>query len=115
MKRGRLAAIARQRCPRCGEGKVFAGIFRMNRTCPACSLRFEREPGYFVAAMYVSYALSVPLVAVLAVAVRLTKPDWSVDVVLAAAAILAIPFVPALFRYSRILWMHLDRAIDREG
>ncbi|MBI3448117.1 MAG: DUF983 domain-containing protein [Acidobacteria bacterium] len=114
MTRGRFAAIARKLCPRCREGRIFAGFLRMNRKCPACGLVFEREQGYFVAAMYVSYALSVPLLAVLAVAVRLAKPGWSVDAVLGTAALLAIPFVPALFRYSRVLWMHLDREIDRE-
>lgn len=25
-----------------------------------------------------------------------------------------LPFGPALFRYSRVVWMHLDRLIDRD-
>ena len=85
----------------------------MFERCPVCRLQFEREPGYFVAAMYVSYALAVPIITLLALAARLAFPAWSLEAVLAAAAILSLPLVPLLFRYSRVLWMHLDRAIDR--
>jgi len=31
------------------------------------------------------------------------------------AAALLLPFVPALFRTSRIAWMHLDRRLDPHG
>src|ERR1700758_311318 len=55
----RLAAIARQRCPVCLEGRMFRGLFTMNTTCPVCGHRFEREPGFFQGAMYVSYTLGV--------------------------------------------------------
>jgi hypothetical protein len=47
----RLAAIVAQRCPRCLEWPVFATLFRRHARCPACGLRFEREPGYFTGAM----------------------------------------------------------------
>ena len=51
---GTLWAIIHLRCPRCHHGKVFNGIFSMNVRCPVCRLVFEREPGYFLGAMYVS-------------------------------------------------------------
>jgi membrane protein YdbS with pleckstrin-like domain len=63
--------------------------------------------------MYVSYALAVPLLAVLALGIAAAFPAWSLNAVLAGAVVLALPLVPALFRYSRVLWMHLDRTIDR--
>ena len=31
----------------------------MHERCPVCDLRFEREQGYFLGAMYVSYALGL--------------------------------------------------------
>ena len=38
----------------------------MNEDCPVCGLDFDRgEPGYFTGAMYVSYALAIPLIALL--------------------------------------------------
>ena len=35
----------------------------MNDPCPVCGLVFEREPGYFLGAMYFSYALAVFIIA----------------------------------------------------
>lgn len=33
--------------------------------CPVCGLKFEREQGYFLGAMYVSYLVSIPPVLLL--------------------------------------------------
>ncbi len=33
----------------------------MNDACPGCHTPFEREPGYFVGAMYISYAMAVSI------------------------------------------------------
>ena len=58
-------AFSKAKCPRCRIGKVFDGptysfrAQRMNEFCPHCSLKFEREPGYFYVAMFVSYAFNV--------------------------------------------------------
>jgi len=111
--RGRIAALLAQRCPRCREGRIFETLFRIHERCPACGLVFEREPGYFVAAMYVSYAMAVPLLAFLWLLAHLVFPLWSFERSLGAAALLAVPFAPLLFRASRIVWIHLDRSIDR--
>jgi len=86
----------------------------MNASCPNCALRFEREPGYFVGAMYLSYGLCVPLLACLALVVHLARPTWGFEAVLLSAALLSCPFLPSLFRYSRVLWLHLDRGLDPE-
>lgn len=87
----------------------------MYDTCPVCHLKIEREPGYFVGAMYISYAIEVPLVLALAYVVQLLFPDLSPAWVIGAAILLTLPLVPAVFRYSRTLWMHLDRSIDRSA
>src|SRR5262245_17317767 len=62
--RTRLKVIAAGLCPRCRGGRIFRGRLAMNETCPACGLRFERESGYFTGAMYVSYILALPVIAV---------------------------------------------------
>jgi len=111
LTRGRLDAILRQRCPRCREGRVFARRFSMNKTCPVCHLVFEREPGYFVAAMYISYAMAVPALGLFALLLRVIFPEWGLNADLVGAAVLTLPLVPALFRYSRILWLHIDRTL----
>jgi uncharacterized protein (DUF983 family) len=44
----------RLRCPNCGQGRIFTGLFKMNETCPYCGVRFERESGESVGAMYIA-------------------------------------------------------------
>ncbi len=110
--RTRLVAAARGRCPRCDRGRIFRGRFAMHPSCPVCGLRFEREQGYFTGAMYVSYMLALPVVAVCALLVYLVAPGLSFEATIGIAALLFLPFVPLIFRYSRILWIHLDQAVD---
>ncbi|MCC6805139.1 MAG: DUF983 domain-containing protein [Anaerolineae bacterium] len=44
--------VFRLRCPNCGQGRIFTGLFAMNKTCPYCGVRFERESGESVGGMY---------------------------------------------------------------
>jgi uncharacterized protein (DUF983 family) len=37
----------RRRCPRCGEGPIFAGWFRVRHHCPKCGIIFAPTPGDF--------------------------------------------------------------------
>lgn len=83
----------------------------MNELCPACGLKFEREQGYFLGALYISYAMAVPLMALLVVIFwRLT--DWRIEKLIVAAAIALLPFAPFLTVFARVLWLHFDRAMD---
>jgi hypothetical protein len=88
-------------------------MLSMYFACPECGVVYGRENGYFTGAMIVSYLLAVPLLAVLCLAVaRLT--GWSADWVILESALLFLPFAPALFRYSRVIWMHFDRMVDSD-
>jgi hypothetical protein len=57
--------ILSEKCPRCGigqvfeKGKKFYSIPPMKHQCDVCSYKFDREPGYFIGAMYLSYGLAV--------------------------------------------------------
>ena len=109
---GWLFALSRGRCPRCHQGKIFRGVLTMNERCPVCGLLLEREEGYFLGAMYISYPLSgILLGAGLALGTWIF-PNWDLTWVLFVVAVpLFLPMVPAVFRYSRILWIYLDRWI----
>lgn len=112
-RRSRLSAILRLRCPRCLEGKVFSGSFAMNERCPVCGHRFGREPGYFVGAMYFSYMMSVPfLLGASGILWWIFFRQWPILLTIALATLIMLPFVPAMFRYSRVIWMHLDWVVD---
>jgi uncharacterized protein (DUF983 family) len=106
----RLVALFKQRCPRCLQGQVFAGQFRMHARCPTCKLPFEREPGYFTGAMYLSYGLG--LVATVPVWLPMVWAGRSVGEVLLASSSVLLLGSPWLFRYSRLLWLYLDHALD---
>jgi uncharacterized protein (DUF983 family) len=112
--RTRMAALIRGNCPRCRTGRIFAGRFAMHPTCPVCGLRFGREPGYFTGAMYVSYALALPVIALCTAVVLLAAPRLSFELTAGVATLLFLPFVPWIFRTSRVLWIHLDRTVDPE-
>ena len=57
--------VFNEKCPKCIKGYVFkqnVSIFNlpiMNDECEKCNYHYEREPGYFLGAMYISYALAV--------------------------------------------------------
>ena len=107
----RLWAIVRQRCPRCLRGAVFRRFMSINERCPVCDLKFEREAGYFVGAMYASYAFGL-----------VTTAYWLPLLLLGVNPflVIGIPTVhlilqtPVSFRYSRVMWLHLDHGFDRE-
>jgi len=109
----RLRAILALRCPRCREGTVWRGVVTMNERCSRCGLVFEREPGYFTGAMVVSYLLAVPAFAVIWLLLWLGA-GWDIRVALAVAIVAFLFLVPAIFRYSRVLWLYFDHAVDPE-
>jgi uncharacterized protein (DUF983 family) len=105
-----VRAVLRQVCPRCLRAKVWEGLWRMRAVCPECGLRFEREPGYFLGAMYYSYAISIAAGAPPAITgMVLDWPTWATGLAATAAIALASPIS---FRLSRVLWLHMDQAFD---
>jgi uncharacterized protein (DUF983 family) len=110
---GTFRAILLRRCPRCGEGPIFRAPLVMNECCPTCGLRFGRgEPGYFTGAMYVSYALAIPLIGLLTLIEWLLLPSWSLFRLVLLAWALCVPLIPWVWQYSRVLWIYFDQSID---
>ena len=107
--------ILRQRCPRCRRGHIFRGLFRMNDPCPTCGLLFQREEGYFLGAMYISYGLSSAIFAVLYFTLDFLLPTWNTVLLALVTFLPYLPLVPAVFRYSRVLWIYFDRTADPNG
>lgn len=91
------------RCPACGQASVFAGVYRLKRTCPSCQVRFERDPGHFLGALAVAYGLGVLTVAVLAAVLvwrfgLFTGLEWA----LIGASLAAVPL---LYRPAKAWWL----------
>ena len=105
----RLSAILRQRCPVCLRGAMFRGPFTMNTTCPVCGQPFEREQGFFQGAMYLSYGIGLVYLGALAVlANAFLVPRIGIVAAAGAVVVVHLACVPAVFRYSRVLWAHLN-------
>jgi len=99
-------------CPRCGKGKVFSfPIYRifyfhkMNKMCSHCEVSFEPEPGFYIGAMFVSYALNVGVLLSVGIMLYLlySPSDW---VYISVVSFFVIVFSPFTFRFSRIIFLH---------
>jgi uncharacterized protein (DUF983 family) len=105
-------ALRRGLCPVCRSGRIFAGRWRMNEICPVCHTRFERAPGYFVGAMYISYGLALIVLIGMVVIFELGAfRSWPLPLVLALAIVCYLLLVPPIFRWSRILWIHIGQRV----
>ena len=89
---------------------MFGGVLAMNRTCPVCGIAFEREPGYFLGAMYFSYAMAVA--AATPVVIVGLSAGWSYPLTGALAGAELLLLSPLLYRYSRVIWMYFDQHFD---
>jgi ABC-2 type transport system ATP-binding protein len=86
---------------------MFQGLFRMRPECLTCGLKFEREPGYFLGAIYINYAATV--ICMLAGFFAL---DYFVNLSLTYQIIVwsgfGVVFPMLFYRYSKSLWLCLD-------
>ena len=83
----------------------------MHERCPACDLKFDREQGYFLGAMYIGYGLAIVTIAILAAALWLFL-GWRIDKAVIWATLLFLPTAPFLTLLARVLWIYLDQAFD---
>jgi uncharacterized protein (DUF983 family) len=100
-------------CPRCGEGRLFRGPFSMHDRCAVCHLTFEREPGYFVGAIYINYAVT----AILTISGFLLVDhyaDLALEAEIALWSLFGIAFPLFFFRHSKSFWLALDHLVDPE-
>ena len=85
----------------------------MHGTCPSCGEAFEREPGFYFGAAYVSYALTVALWIALLVALKsfdawgwmefgmFTHPGTFLGLGIGLLVVL----LPLIHRLSRSIWI----------
>jgi uncharacterized protein (DUF983 family) len=117
-KASTLGAIVRQRCPRCRQGgifvySIFQGFPKMRQNCSVCDLKFQREEGYFLGAMYISFGLALAVIAVLA-ALLWAATGWWITKDMIWAVILFLPLAPTISLFARVLWIYLDQTFDPE-
>ncbi len=75
--------------------------------CPTCNLKFEREQGYFIGAIYINYAATVAI-AIPGYLLLDTLTSMTIGGQLALWVPFAVIFPLAFFHHARSLWLALD-------
>ena len=103
-------ALMHSKCARCRQGDMFRPGFmnqRMYERCPSCGLFYERQPGYFYVAMFVSYALAVAEMVALGIATAVFSGGSNNEYLYLGVILIGIILLsPFNFRFSRVLHMH---------
>ncbi|RYD51796.1 MAG: DUF983 domain-containing protein [Sphingobacteriales bacterium] len=112
-----LPALLGMKCPNCRKGRMFTQrsffplkhMLDMPERCPVCGQKMELEVGFYYGTGYVSYGLTVGLLAIFAVIFAFTYgfsyKDNSVFIFLGIAIGLLILLQPWLMRISRVIYL----------
>lgn len=112
-----VPAILAMKCPNCRKGRMFRnkgifplkGLLDMPERCEVCGQKMELEVGFYYGTGYVSYGLSVALLAIMAVGFGLTYgfsyKDNSVFIFIIGAVLILVLLQPWLMRMSRVLYL----------
>ena len=82
----------------------------MRTHCSVCGTKFERETGYFLNAMFIAYTMGFLILIPTAFLLFLAKVSPAVFAL--AISGVALVITPLIFRYSRVIWMHMDEVMD---
>jgi uncharacterized protein (DUF983 family) len=101
---------AHWRCPSCGRGRLFRGVFRMLPRCAECGLSYFPEQGYYVGAMIINYVATTACVVAIFL-VSLLFPDFtklSTNSKILLWMGFAVALSLALMRHAYSFWLGLD-------
>ena len=116
-----IYSVAANKCPKCNKGSVFITnnpyalkrFDKMHDKCSCCGETFEKEPGFFFGAMYVSYALMAGWFMV----------TWAIDTFfvhsqtwqyLTFIVSSIVVLMPVTFRTSRLIWLNFFTHYDKD-
>ena len=104
-----LGRGVRKRCPRCGAPDIFRSFYSLKERCPNCGYTFEREEGYWVAAIIINTAVIEAIFFALFIGILVvTLPDINWQAMLVAGLVTNGVFPFLFFPYSKTLWMAID-------
>jgi len=90
-------------CPACKKGKMFSTYFKMNATCPICGVRYEREPGEYIVAMYINI-FTTEILFITGYLILNKYVDWAAWTQVSIWAIFNITFPLWFYPRSKALW-----------
>ncbi len=94
------------RCPNCGRGRMFRGLFKMEPTCPYCGARYERQSGESIGGTLINLCVAEVLsVGGYFVSQALWSPPLAFQLVFWIT--FNIVFIVLFYRHARGLWVSI--------
>jgi uncharacterized protein (DUF983 family) len=82
----------------------------MHEHCPVCGVKYERETGYFMNSIFIGYVMA--FLVIVPVLLFLYFSGASAFWYTIAVSIILAVLSPIIFRYARVIWMHMDELMD---
>ncbi len=109
-----LMSLLKGKCPQCEKNDIFkskGNLFKlqipeMHDNCQTCNFKFEKEPGFFFGAMFVSYAVTA---AEFIAAYIISHFIFGLSLLASFLTVVALSIVLSAFnfRLSRSIWIYL--------
>ena len=116
---GRFNSMLGMKCPNCHKGNMYTNksifplkqLMEMPERCPVCNQKYEIELGFWYGTGYVSYAISVGTIFVLAIVYALTVgfsyKNNSIYIFIAVMIGSLVILQPWIMRYARVLYLYV--------
>lgn len=113
-----LTSIFKMKCPNCRKGNMYLqpSVFPLNKMmqmperCDICGQKMELEVGFYYGTGYVSYALTVALIAICFISywliMGLSAKDYSIFYALGSAVGFVLFLQPWIMRISRVIYLY---------
>lgn len=107
--------ILNNKCPNCYKGNVFKhhlfhfnfSFPKMNEKCNHCETKFEKEPGFFFGAMFVSYGVGVAEALITyGIASLFFEKNFDLRII-PIIAVVIIVLTRFNIKLSRMIWIYL--------
>lgn len=118
-KTNSIVGVLKLKCPKCREGNLFINkspykvkdFFKMPDNCPKCGQDFQIETGFYLGAMYASYAITIAInVFVFGLLSFLFESNIVLFLIVDAFVLLiSMPYVVTV---SRSIWLSLNIKYD---
>lgn len=106
-----IVRVAQLRCPACGIGPLFQGLFAMAPECGRCGYSYKREPGFYLGSIYINYGVTA-ICTILLYALMVMGLGASHERALVVSAVVAVLLPVVFFRWARALLLALDNSVN---
>lgn len=110
------------RCPVCGTRPMFIPVRRVRNLrdwftpldgCPRCGYAYDREPGYFLLALWgINYGVASVVGILIAVWIFVFHADWSYTKTLLVVSLPLLPIGFLFIRHAKAYFLAIDHLAD---